>query len=107
LQCFTRYSSDTIELVRITDWDSGVLTFVKRLRTFCETKKVVVDSSGLPQGAQQLLALEAAVPEKKDARKVESQYNRDSRRLLPRREEVFKPEVASSRRTFRREKHVE
>jgi phospholipid/cholesterol/gamma-HCH transport system permease protein len=57
---------------QLTDWDSGLLTFIKRLRTFCETKKVVVDSSGLPQGAQQLLALAAAVPETKDARKVES-----------------------------------
>jgi phospholipid/cholesterol/gamma-HCH transport system permease protein len=57
---------------QLTDWDSGLLTFVKRLRAFCENKKVVVDSSGLPQGVKQLLALAAAVPEEKDARKAES-----------------------------------
>jgi phospholipid/cholesterol/gamma-HCH transport system permease protein len=57
---------------QLSDWDSGLLTFVKRLRTFCETKKVTLDSSGLPQGAQQLLALAAAVPEEKDARQAES-----------------------------------
>lgn len=56
----------------LCEWDSGLLIFVRRLRTVCQTKKVVFDSSGLPQGAQQLLALAAAVPEKKDARKIES-----------------------------------
>ena len=52
----------------ITGWDSGLLTFVKRLRTQVENKAIALDISGLPQGAQQLLALAAAVPEKKDAR---------------------------------------
>ena len=55
----------------IAGWDSGLLTFVKRLRTQVEEKAIAVDISGLPQGAQQLLALAAAVPEKKDARTAE------------------------------------
>ena len=55
----------------IAGWDSGLLTFVKRLRKQTEEKAIALDISGLPQGAQQLLALAAAVPEKKDARTAE------------------------------------
>jgi len=55
----------------IAGWDSGLLTFVKRLRKLTEKKAIALDISGLPQGAQQLLALAAAVPEKKDARSAE------------------------------------
>jgi len=55
----------------IAEWDSGLLTFVKRLRKQIEEKAIVLDISGLPQGAQQLLALAAAVPEKKDIRSAE------------------------------------
>lgn len=56
---------------QIAEWDSGLLIFIKRLRKYCEGKGIVLDSSGLPQGVRQLLALAAAVPEKKDARKAE------------------------------------
>lgn len=55
----------------IAGWDSGLLTFVKRLRKQTEEKAIALDISGLPLGAQQLLALAAAVPEKKDARTAE------------------------------------
>ena len=55
----------------IAGWDSGLLTFVKRLRKLTEEKAIALDISGLPQGAQQLLALAAAVPEKRDARSAE------------------------------------
>jgi phospholipid/cholesterol/gamma-HCH transport system permease protein len=58
---------------QITEWDSGLLTFVKRLRRFCQEKNILLDSSGLPRGARQLLALAAAVPKKKDARKADKQ----------------------------------
>jgi phospholipid/cholesterol/gamma-HCH transport system permease protein len=61
----------TFDAKQIAEWDSGLLTFIKRLRKYCEGKNIVLDSSGLPQGVRQLLALAAAVPEKKDARKDE------------------------------------
>jgi len=51
----------------LTDWDSGLLIFVKRLRTLSEGVGVVIDISGLPLGAQQLMKLAAAVPDKTDA----------------------------------------
>jgi phospholipid/cholesterol/gamma-HCH transport system permease protein len=54
---------------QLAGWDSGLLTFLQRLRRLCEDKRIRIESSGLPEGARQLLALAAAVPEKKDARK--------------------------------------
>jgi phospholipid/cholesterol/gamma-HCH transport system permease protein len=57
---------------QLAEWDSGLLTFLKRLREFCTGRQIRVDSGGLPVGARQLLALAAAVPEKKDARKADT-----------------------------------
>ncbi len=55
----------------LNHWDSGLLTFLMDLEKFCTQKNVQVDGAGLPAGAQKLLALAMAVPEKKDARPVE------------------------------------
>ena len=57
---------DTKELA---GWDTGLLTFLQRLRRLCEDNRVRIESGGLPEGARQLMALAAAVPEKKDARR--------------------------------------
>ena len=61
---------DTRELAY---WDTGLLTFLVNVRKFCSQQKISLNSDGLPQGAQRLLALAAAVPEKKDARQTEGQ----------------------------------
>ena len=50
---------------QLADWDSGLLTFLINVREFCTQQKIRLDSSKLPQGARKLLALAAAVPEKK------------------------------------------
>jgi phospholipid/cholesterol/gamma-HCH transport system permease protein len=63
---------DTREL---THWDSGLLTFLVNLRNFCSQQKITLNSDGLPQGAQRLLELASAVPEKKDARQAEEQVS--------------------------------
>ena len=60
---------------KLSDWDTGLLTFLTRLRKFCSGSQITLDSSGLPDGARQLLALAAAVPEKKDARKAEGKVS--------------------------------
>jgi phospholipid/cholesterol/gamma-HCH transport system permease protein len=62
-----KFSFDTRQL---TGWDSGLLIFLTQLNVLCAQKKITIDNSGLPQGATRLLALAAAVPEKKDARKA-------------------------------------
>ena len=59
---------DTRELAH---WDSGLLTFLVNLHTFCSPKNILLNSAGLPEGAKKLLELAAAVPEKKDARQAE------------------------------------
>jgi phospholipid/cholesterol/gamma-HCH transport system permease protein len=75
-EVLARLESSAIERVQfssehLTGWDSGLLIFVKRLRKQTQGTSVIIDISGLPRGAQQLLALAAAVPEKKDARATE------------------------------------
>jgi phospholipid/cholesterol/gamma-HCH transport system permease protein len=54
-------------------WDSGLLTFLVELGKFCSQQSISLKSDGLPQGAQRLLTLASAVPEKKDARQAEEQ----------------------------------
>ncbi len=54
---------------KLAGWDSGLLTFLQRLRRLCEENRIRIESGGLPEGARQLMALAAAVPEKKDARR--------------------------------------
>jgi phospholipid/cholesterol/gamma-HCH transport system permease protein len=53
-------------------WDTGLLTFLVNLRKFCDRQKISLNSDGLPPGAQRILTLAAAVPEKKDARQAEA-----------------------------------
>jgi len=66
-------ASIAFDTQQLADWDSGLLTFLQRLRRLCEDKRIRIESSGLPEGARQLMALAAAVPEKKDARRQDEQ----------------------------------
>jgi len=56
---------------KVTNWDSGLLTFLLKLHTFCTDKNINLDASNLPQGALRLLKLASTVPVKKDARQKE------------------------------------
>lgn len=47
-------------------WDSGLLTFLIKLKEFCNEKGVTFDDGNLPDGARRLLALAAAVPMRPD-----------------------------------------
>jgi phospholipid/cholesterol/gamma-HCH transport system permease protein len=60
---------------RLSDWDTGLLTFVTKVRKLCAGSQISLDGSGLPAGARELLALAAAVPEKKDARRAEGKLS--------------------------------
>jgi len=59
----------------LADWDTGLLTFLVNLHKFCSQQNISLNSDGLPPGAQRLLALAAAVPEKKDARQAEERVS--------------------------------
>ncbi len=63
---------DTRELA---NWDTGLLTFLVSVHTFCSQQQIHLNSDGLPQGAQRLLELASAVPEKKDARTAEERVS--------------------------------
>jgi phospholipid/cholesterol/gamma-HCH transport system permease protein len=65
----------SFDAAKLGDWDSGLLTFLRKLWKFCSSNDIEFDSSGLPDGARQILELAAAVPEKKDARKTEGRFS--------------------------------
>jgi phospholipid/cholesterol/gamma-HCH transport system permease protein len=53
----------------LAGWDAGLLTFLIKLRDLCRQKNIELESQGLPEGVQRLLALASAVPEIKDTGK--------------------------------------
>lgn len=53
----------------LTGWDSKLLTFVLKVRGWCDDRKVDLALEGLPGGVQRLLHLALAVPERQGARK--------------------------------------
>jgi phospholipid/cholesterol/gamma-HCH transport system permease protein len=57
----------------LTAWDSGFLTVILGLLQRCREAGIEVDLEGLPQGAQRLLRLATAVPERQGARRVAAQ----------------------------------
>lgn len=52
----------------LTAWDSGLLIFLGKVLAEAEVRGIASDCAGLPDGVRRLLALAAAVPERKDAR---------------------------------------
>ncbi len=63
-----RLSFDTSAL---SDWDTTVVTFLRRVSQLAKDRGVEQDRSGLPEGVQKLLGLAEAVPAKKDAVRAE------------------------------------
>ena len=57
------------ETDELKDWDSGLLTFLIRVKEFCSQKEIQFEAGGLPEGVRRLLTLAAAVPEREGARK--------------------------------------
>ncbi len=52
---------------RLTGWDSRLLAFLIRIKESCSRKGIIAEMEGLPDGAQRLLRLATAVPERKGA----------------------------------------
>jgi phospholipid/cholesterol/gamma-HCH transport system permease protein len=53
-----------IDTQEITDWDSGLLTFLIKVNDYCSQKHITLNTDGLPEGVKRLLAIATAVPEK-------------------------------------------
>ena len=56
----------------LTDWGSGLLTFLIKVIHQCSRKKIRVEKAGLPEGAVKLIALASAVPEKKGTQRKDT-----------------------------------
>jgi phospholipid/cholesterol/gamma-HCH transport system permease protein len=59
----------------LTDWGSGLLTFLIKVIRQCHREKIIVEKTGLPEGAVKLIKLASAVPEKESPQKGD---NRES-----------------------------
>jgi len=51
--------------IGLTEWDSGLLTFLCSALNACSHRNIAADTAGLPLGARRLLAMALAVPEQK------------------------------------------
>jgi phospholipid/cholesterol/gamma-HCH transport system permease protein len=57
---------DTRELM---SWDSGLVTFLRKLADVCAQRQIALNWDGLPEGVRRLLNLAAAVPERQGTRR--------------------------------------
>jgi phospholipid/cholesterol/gamma-HCH transport system permease protein len=55
---------------KLTEWDSGLLTFLLKISEYCTKHDIAFEKDGLPRGIGRLIALATAVPERKGARKT-------------------------------------
>lgn len=58
-----------VDASRLEAWDSSLLTFLLALTERDDGREFTLDQGGLPQGAQRLLRLATAVPERQGARR--------------------------------------
>ena len=63
---FSRLSFNTAEL---SAWDTGFLAFLRVLFALCGERGISIEPDGLPNGVRHLLAMAAAVPEQKAAKR--------------------------------------
>jgi phospholipid/cholesterol/gamma-HCH transport system permease protein len=57
----------------ITDWDTGLLTFLARVYRLADRQNLNIDPAGLPDGARRMIALARAVPPKADTGKQDKE----------------------------------
>ena len=65
----SKSSSIDINTKGLGDWDSGLITFLVKLRNYTDKENLKLNLSALPEGAQRLLNLAFAVEEREGARK--------------------------------------
>ena len=54
---------------QLSAWDTGFLAFLRALFALCAERGLSIDEEGLPKGVRHLLAMAAAVPEQKAAKR--------------------------------------
>lgn len=63
------------DTTKVEKWDSGLVTFLIKVLTYCKRNQLQFDQSTLPQDLQNLISLSQAVPEKEDARRLSARKN--------------------------------
>jgi phospholipid/cholesterol/gamma-HCH transport system permease protein len=63
----------TFDAHELSEWDSGLLSFLAKIIDQSSAKNITVNQEGLSEGIQKLLKLAFAVPERKGARKEAKQ----------------------------------
>src|SRR5262245_28234619 len=58
----------TFDASRVTEWDSGLVTFARNIIEEARSRSIDTDRAGLPDGVQRLLHLAEAVPQRQTAR---------------------------------------
>src|SRR5262249_35293733 len=58
----------TFDTSHVTDWDSGLVAFAVKVLREAKAHGIESDRAGLPEGAQRLLQLAEAVPERQTSR---------------------------------------
>lgn len=59
------------DTTKLGEWDTSLVAFLYRVTELCQERKIETARDGLPSGAQRLLALAEAVPERTDAKREE------------------------------------
>ncbi|MGR8930690.1 MAG: MlaE family ABC transporter permease [Gammaproteobacteria bacterium] len=59
--------------VELVEWDSRLPSYLLKILDYCDSQAIETDVSGLPEGAQNLLKLARAVPERSGARRSDRQ----------------------------------
>jgi phospholipid/cholesterol/gamma-HCH transport system permease protein len=73
LKDLSAFKNLKLVLLRAQDlagWDSRLPAYLLKIFNYCQTQHIEVDMSGLPEGAQELLKLARAVPERAGARRT-------------------------------------
>lgn len=76
LEDLSAFKNLKLVLLRAHDlagWDSRLPAYLLKIFNYCQTQHIEVDMSGLPEGAQALLKLARAVPERAGARRTAQQ----------------------------------
>jgi phospholipid/cholesterol/gamma-HCH transport system permease protein len=55
----------TFDGANITEWDTGLLTWLNKVLAFCRARKITTDLTGLPEGVGRLIRLAHEVPPRK------------------------------------------
>jgi phospholipid/cholesterol/gamma-HCH transport system permease protein len=65
----------TFDTQNLEAWDSGLLTFLRKLEELCQQRQIAVHRASLPDGIRRLLDLAAAVPERQGTHRGEARVS--------------------------------